>query len=205
MIYEIRTYQLVIGGVAEVEERTAEAYAAWEPHSPLVGFFHTEAGPLNEVVHIWRYADIEERARVRAEVLEDPRWPPDTGRLILNQQVEIMQPFPFVPEWQPAPDGPLYELRQYTFTPGSLPIVREGWERALPHRMRFSRPVLAGSLEFGPSVNSFIHIWPYPNLEARTQAQRASRVDGTWPPPLRPHLLKMTSKLLLPAAFSPAQ
>lgn len=205
MIYEIRTYQVVIGGVTEVEERTAAAMDAWGPARPLVGFFHTEAGLLNEVVHVWRFENLEERAQVRAAALEHPLWPPDTGHLILNQQIEIVAPWPFVPPWEPGVRGPLYELRQYTFVPGSLPEVRGGWERALPGRMRFSQPALAGNVEIGPSVNSFIHIWPYPNLEARTVAQRESRMDGTWPPPIRRHLLRMTSKLLLPAAFSPAQ
>ncbi len=205
MLYEIRTYQLRIAATAELEERTAEALGAWGDELPLVGFFHTETGPLNEVVHVWRWRDLDERVRVRAAALADPRWPPETGHLILNQQIEIVQPFSFVPEWVPGPDGPLYELRQYSFIPGTLPAIRDAWEQALPHRMRFSKPVLVGSMEFGPSFNSFVHLWPYPNLEARTDAQRASREDGTWPPPIREHLIRQTSKFLLPASFSPAQ
>jgi hypothetical protein len=205
VIYEIRTYDLVLGGVAEVEERTAEALSGWGAESPLVGFFHTEVGPLNQVVHIWRFANLEERARIRAAALGDPRWPPATGEFILNQQIELVTPFPFVPKWQPGPEGPLYELRQYTFRPGTLPIIRQAWEEALPHRLQFSRPALVGSLEFGPAANSIVHIWPYPTMEARAEAQRASRVSGEWPPPLRAHYLGMSSKLLLPASFSPAQ
>jgi hypothetical protein len=206
MIYEIRTYTLTTGAAGEVEERTAESIAAWGNDSPLVGFFHTETGPLNEVVHVWRFADLAERAAVRARALEDPRWPPATGHLILNQQTEIVTPFPFAPEWTPGADGPVYELRQYTFRPGTLPAIMQSWEAALPARLELSRPVLLGNVEIGPSVNSFVHLWPYRSLDERADIRSAAVAAGIWPPAGgRDYYLQQTSKILLPASFSPAQ
>jgi hypothetical protein len=41
MIYEIRTYQLAPGSVAEVEKRFGEAYQYRKKYSELTGFFHT--------------------------------------------------------------------------------------------------------------------------------------------------------------------
>src|SRR5688572_31266865 len=67
MIYEIRTYQLAPGSQAEVEKRYGEAYQYRKKYSELTGFFHTEIGPLNEIIHIWRYSDLAERARIRAD------------------------------------------------------------------------------------------------------------------------------------------
>jgi len=55
MIYEIRTYGLTVGSLAEVEKRYAEAYEHRKKYSELTGFFHTEIGPLNEIIHIWGY------------------------------------------------------------------------------------------------------------------------------------------------------
>jgi len=67
MIYEIRTYQIAPGSQAEVEKRYGDAYQYRKKYSELTGFFHTEIGPLNEIIHIWRYSDLAERARIRAE------------------------------------------------------------------------------------------------------------------------------------------
>ena len=76
MIYEIRTYQLKAGSLAEVEKRFGEGYEYRKKYSPLAAFWHTEIGPLNEIVHVWPYTDVAERARVRAEAAKDPNWPP---------------------------------------------------------------------------------------------------------------------------------
>ena len=40
MIYEIRTYRLKTGSLAEVEKRFGEAYEHRRQHSQLAGFFH---------------------------------------------------------------------------------------------------------------------------------------------------------------------
>ena len=53
MIYEVRTYTLRPGTVAEFEERYEKRLPARLKHSPLGGFWHTEFGPLNQVVHVY--------------------------------------------------------------------------------------------------------------------------------------------------------
>ena len=40
----------------------------------LIGFFQTEIGTLNQVVHLWGFADLDDRARRRAEMAKDPAW-----------------------------------------------------------------------------------------------------------------------------------
>src|SRR5688500_10366 len=61
VIYEIRTYNVKPGAVAEWEGRFAEAYSVREKYSPLGGMWHTDIGPLNQVVHIWQYENLQER------------------------------------------------------------------------------------------------------------------------------------------------
>jgi len=206
MIYEIRTYSLAPRSQDEVEKRWGEAYPAREKYSPISGFFHTEFGPLNEIISIWPYADLNERMRLRAEANKDPGWPPNIAEFIVNQKVEILVPFDFVPEWKPGKDGPYYELRQYTFRPGTLPQVSQNWQASLPERMKFSRPAIIGSIEMGPTANSFIHLWAYPTLEARDEARTGAGKTGMWPPAGGKELyLSQQNKLLMPAKFSPAQ
>jgi arginine utilization protein RocB len=76
MIYEIRTYVLAVGALSEVEKRFGEAYEHRKKYSELAAFWHTDIGPLNEIIHVWPYRDLAERARVRAEASKDPNWPP---------------------------------------------------------------------------------------------------------------------------------
>ena len=55
MIYEVRTYSLRTGAVAEFEDRFAKRKPLREKHSKLGAFWHTDFGPLNQVVHVWPY------------------------------------------------------------------------------------------------------------------------------------------------------
>lgn len=52
MIYELRTYNLTPNSVPEVERRFAEKIEARTRLSPMAGFWHTDIGPLNQIVHL---------------------------------------------------------------------------------------------------------------------------------------------------------
>lgn len=40
----------------------------------LIGFFQTEVGPLNQVVHLWGYESMADREQRRAAMAADPAW-----------------------------------------------------------------------------------------------------------------------------------
>src|SRR5580765_1928023 len=94
MIYEFRTYTLTTRSLAEVEKRYAEAYEYRKKYSPLAAFWHTEVGPLNEIVQVLPYADLAVRTRIRAEAAKDSNLPPKIGEFIVNQDVQLISPFP---------------------------------------------------------------------------------------------------------------
>jgi hypothetical protein len=205
MIYEIRTYQLAPGSQAEVEKRYGEAYQYRKKYSELTGFFHTEIGPLNEIIHIWGYSDLAERARIRVEASKDPNWPPKIQEFIRKMTSEIVVPFGFVPNVQPGKLGPIFELRYYTLKAGKLPDLAKAWEGALAERIKISPIVLAGGVEFG-KANGFVHIWAYSSLDQRAQIRDEARKRGVWPPPGGgDRLVEMKNKIMLPSAFSPLQ
>ena len=58
MIHEFRTYDLIPGSTAEFLSRTEALIEKRVEYSSLIGFFSTEVGPLNRVVHIWQYEDL---------------------------------------------------------------------------------------------------------------------------------------------------
>src|SRR2546421_9790880 len=121
VIYEIRTYGIAPGSLAEVEKRYGEAYEYRKKYSPLTAFLHTEIPPLNEIIHIWSYQDLAERARIRADAAKDPNWPPKIQEFIRTMSSEIINPFDFVPTPQPGRMGPILEIRYYTLKGGTPP------------------------------------------------------------------------------------
>ena len=145
MIYEVRTYDLKPGAVEQAEEAFAEGLPHREKYSPIAAFWHTDIGPLNQIIHVWGYESLEERAKIRAAASQDPNWPPKiTPGNILNMNAEIWQPAPFMKPMGPSPDGGpqalgnIYEMRTYTYQPGSMPELLRRWAEALPYREEFS-------------------------------------------------------------------
>ena len=205
MIYEIRTYRLVPGSLAEVEKRFAEAYEHRKKYSSLVAFWHTEIGPLNEIIHVWPYQDLGERARIRAESSKDPYWPPKLADFVLSMNSEILVPFPFSPQPTPGKIGPFYEMRVYTIKPGTLPDIMKAWEAKLPERVKLSPLAVAGHVDLG-EVNRYIHIWAYTSLDQREAVRAKARQTGVWPPGGGAgRLLTQANKIMVPSAFSPMQ
>jgi len=205
MIYEFRTYKLKPGSLAEVEKRFGAGYEHRKNFSPLTAFWHTEIGPLNEIIHVWGYKDLAERARIRAEASKDANWPPKIRDFVVDQDVEILTPLSFVPDITPGTLGPIFEIRRYSLMAGSLPGVAKRWEGAIGERIKLSPLVLAAGVEFG-AANRFVHIWGYKSMDQRLAVREQSRKAGIWPPPGGgDELIAQSSKIVMPSAFSPLQ
>jgi hypothetical protein len=205
MIYEIRTYRIAPGSLSEVEKRFGETYGIRKKYSELAAFWHTDIGPLNEIIHVWPYQDLTERARVRAGLAQEPDWPPKIAEFIRSMHSEILVPFPFSPLLKPGKIGPIYEMRIYTIKPGTLPDIMKGWEAKLPERLKLSPLAVAGNVDLG-EANRFIHIWAYSSLEQRAAVRAKAVQEGVWPPGGGAgRLLTQANKIMLPAAFSPMQ
>src|SRR5215831_4605420 len=208
MIYEVRTYTLRTGAVPEFEERYEKRLAARLKHSKLGAFWHTEFGPLNQVIHVYPYDDLVHRTRVRAALATDRERNalPSGQDLIIAQESEIMIPAPFM---HPLGSrdygiGNSYEMRIYTYPAGALPQVLEAWAKAVPAREELSPLAACWTSELG-SLNKFVHIWPYKNSIERDRIRAESRAPGrVWPPQSGVRPLRQENKLLIPASFSPA-
>ncbi|MBI4082175.1 MAG: NIPSNAP family protein [Candidatus Lambdaproteobacteria bacterium] len=212
MIYEVRTYDLKPRALAEVEQRFGEAYEHRKKYSELAAFWHTEIGPLNQIIHVWGYKNLDERVRVRGEAVKDKNWPPKIAEFIVGQRSEIMIPFPAVPEMKPGRQGPCFEMRTYTYFAGHLPKIMSIWEAALPVRLQFGPITGLMYSELG-NLNRFIHIWPYKTLDERQEIRKKAQATGNWPPSAHDKnrggsgydLLAQENKIVMPSAFSPIQ
>ena len=108
MFYELRTYRLKTGAVpAYLKLVEEEGIAVQAQHlGRLVGYFSSEIGPLNEIVHIWEYPSLDEREKRRAALLKDARWRvflPKIQALIETMETKILRPAEFSPLGGNAP------------------------------------------------------------------------------------------------------
>jgi hypothetical protein len=210
MIYEFRTYDIKPGSLAEVEKRFGEQYEKRKKYSELFAFWHTEIGPLNQIIHVWPYKDVEERGRIRATAVKEKVWPPAIGEFIVNQRSEIFIPAAFMPAVTPGKVGPYFEMRTYTYAPGALPNVLENWEKAIPNRLKYGSPCFLGYSELG-SLNKWLHIWPYASIEQRASVRKQAGDAGVWPPSVVANkegrkvipYVAQENKLVMGASFSP--
>ena len=80
--------------------------------SPLGAFFHTEIGPLNQIIHIWPYDDLQHRTRVRSQKIEG--WPPKIQEFIVEMESKIVIAAPFSPTFTARQRCVVSEMRTYT-------------------------------------------------------------------------------------------
>jgi hypothetical protein len=200
MIFEMRTYRLQPGTLPTVEERFEKALGERVKVSPLGAFFHTEVGPLNQIIHIWPYDDLQHRTRVRAEKIAG--WPPEIREFIVEMESKIVVAAPFSPVFTPRQLGSLYEIRTYTMLPGVAPTVIERWAERIEDRIKLSPLAACGYTELGP-LNQWIHIWAYRDAAERFRIREESRKDGNWPPATRGMFTRQENMLVIPASFSP--
>src|SRR2546426_8128289 len=185
MIYEVRTYTLKTGAVAEFEDRFTKRQPLREKHSKLGAFWHTEFGPLNQVIHAWPYENLQHRTAVREAMAKDPALQqlPGGRDLIVAQEADIMIPAPFM---QPLGSrdfgtGNIYEMRIYTYLPGETSAVLEAWGKAVPAREKLSPLAACWTSELG-GLNKFVHVWVYKDVNERARIRQESRKGGQGPP-----------------------
>ncbi len=100
MIVEERIYTLKFGKAPEYFRLyEQEGLAVQRPIlGNLLGYYSTDIGTLNMVVHLWGYEDHADRSRRRAQLQSDPRWRayvPKLAALVERQENRILVPAPF--------------------------------------------------------------------------------------------------------------
>lgn len=206
MIYEFRTYTLVPRTQPEFLKRWTESLPKRLEYSRLAAFWMTEIGPLNQVIHVWEYKDVEERGRIREAVVKAGIWPPKTSEMITDMKSEIMIPQPFSPAMAPSSHGPYFEMRTYTLKAGGTQQMSESWAKHIQGRTALSPLIGCFTSDIG-GLNQWVHIWAYKSLDERVATRKKAMDMGIWPPPSTPDkpspTVKQETKILLAAPFSP--
>jgi hypothetical protein len=100
MIVEERIYTLHPGKQAEYLALYEKEGMAIQKRilGMMVGYYTTEVGPLNQVVHLWGYESFEDRLRRRKELFANPEWLAYVGKVrafIVTQESKLLNPAPF--------------------------------------------------------------------------------------------------------------
>ena len=96
MIYDMRTYDIAMGktpeymaAVREIALPVRESYGV-----KLAGWYYTDVGALNRVVHIWAYRDYAHFEEAREAFRTDERWVndyvPRVKGIVLRQENQLM-------------------------------------------------------------------------------------------------------------------
>jgi len=100
MIVEMRTYTIHPGSTPEYFKvyETMGMEAQKEILGHMVGYYATEIGDLNQVIHMWAYDSLNSRVERRAKLMQDERWKkmlPELRKFIVSQKTQILIPAPF--------------------------------------------------------------------------------------------------------------
>jgi hypothetical protein len=104
VIVEERIYTLYAGMVPQY-------LAAYREHGlevqkrhlgVMVGYFSTEFGPQNQIVHMWAYRDLDDREKRRRALAADPDWQRFRNMarpFLLLQENKLLIPADFSPNF----------------------------------------------------------------------------------------------------------
>lgn len=209
MLHELRTYTALPGAIPEVLKANEEVgrKVRGDDYGVLEGYWYTEMGPLNQVMHLWRYDSFEERARLRGELGKVEGWTkeyvPRLRPLLTQQSTRFLINTKAIAA--PETQGNFYEFRNYRVKPGTAKAWMDAFLEVMPTREKYSKNVGAWITE-GPNPNEVCHMWAYQSLEERANARAGIAQEDAWKAFVekgRDYLEEMHSTMLIPSNFSP--
>ena len=107
IVYELRTYSLYVGKMGEaVKLYTEFGYPALQRAGhdrKLVGYFQSDTGAINQLVHLWKFDDDQDRRAHWAAVFSNPDFMDGFAvkfrPLVMSQEVKLLLAAP----WGPHP------------------------------------------------------------------------------------------------------
>lgn len=209
-IYEMRTYYVKPKAFADFMKLTNEyIHLKSESNSKLNGYWTSDIGGTNEVIHIWEYDSFAQRTEARKALSQDQTWIDSYIKKILKMLTKqdnlVMYAVPWFDVKAPMTTGGVYELRMYDIMLGK----GEQWQHRIiqgfPDRCKVSEPAGVWTTEFGP-LSTAVFLWPYPSLDERIRIRKEAQQQEEWVEAVRDcssFAKGGVSKVLIPTDFSP--
>ena len=191
MIYDFRMYTLKPGATPDYRAGVKEVGLPIRQNHDvaLSGWYWSDIGALNQVVHIWGYKDLEHLNSQKAAVYADPDWSgkyvPRAQPLVESQKTWLMMSPEFAPVYPVR--GPIaeegtpeykrkndmvFDFRQYTLNPGGLSTYMAAVEElALPIRKRHGVKLAGWFYSDLGDLNQVVHIWAFDNVKHMEEAK----------------------------------
>jgi len=209
MIYELRTYTLIPGKQPQYLKLNSEVgrKVRGDKYGKFEGGWTTEFGTINQYVHLWGYADLGERNRLRAELARNDEWTkgyiPQIRPLLLAQETKILSAV--LPLQPPKDTGNIYELRWYRTQVGRAGEWLDLFKGVMSTREKYMRRVGLWQTELG-QLNEVVHMWVYRDLNERMTSRAKLGQDPEWQKFIAasaPLLAHMQAIVLVPTPASP--
>src|SRR5205823_1156620 len=162
-------------------------------------------GPLNQMVHVWSYDSLQQRADARAAAGRDTsgRWPPKTNDLVVSQESDILLPINGMHHHGGVQElGKVYELRMYTYPAGALSGVAEAFAAAYAGR-HAAYPVGGIWTSDLGNLNRLYQLFPYKDWDHRDEVRAELRQKQIWPPHTEARAVSQLVRHMIPAPLSP--
>jgi hypothetical protein len=105
-LYELRTYQLYVGKMADAvkvyQDYGWPAMAKGGFDAKLIGYFTSDTGDLHRIVHLWKYDDDQDRRHHWDAIYADEDFGVFVSKfrpLVMSQHNQLLQAAP----WGPHP------------------------------------------------------------------------------------------------------
>jgi len=210
-VYELRIYDFHPNYLPDFMKLSKENFHLRTKHSKLLGYWFTEFGGANQVVHIWEYDSFAHRKSVRAALAEDPEW---TG-IYISKLVQYLQKqdnvaltlLPWSEVEHPEQSGGIYELCAHTMS-GSESKWNDLMRDMLMGKEESHQGTLLGAwkAQAGGVMNTIYHLWHYPDLDNRIQSSTDAAQNPDYvltKEALLPFCSNYWTKILNPAPWSP--
>ncbi len=200
MIYDFRMYTLKPGATPDYRAGAKElGLPIRQRHGvALSGWYWSDIGVLNQVVHIWGYESLEHLNEAKAAVYADPDWTgkyvPRAQPLVESQKTWLMNSPDFAPHYPVVGNVPeegtpefkakndmVFDFRQYTLKPGATGEYRSASEEVgLPIRHRHGVKLAGWFFSDLGDLNQVVHIWAFDNVKHMEEAKAAVAADPEW-------------------------
>lgn len=75
MYYEMRTYTIKVGKTPEYLKHFEKVgLPIISKYAKLIGWWYTDIGELNQLIHIWEYESLDDRKKKREALYQDEDW-----------------------------------------------------------------------------------------------------------------------------------
>ena len=208
MIYEMRTYTFHQGKLPAYLDlaRTVGRPVRGQEYGTNHGYWVAEFGALNQVWHLWSYASLDERERLRVALSKNERWVkeyvPNVQPLLARQDIRFLNPVYGVNP--PEKEGGFYELRMYRTNPGKAAGWAAAFKDVMKVREKYSRNIGIWTGE-APQPNEVWHMWNYQDSAVRAKIRAEMGKDPEWLAFAAKGvgtILEMQNTMLVPTDFS---